>query len=101
MNLRDMGMIERSEHFRFTLKTRDAIWIGYEGLREDFQGDVTLQTFIAGAVYLTHAPSPQGGKDVVCAELSAGGESQEIRSGLYGLDRPATLVALDIIPSRN
>jgi hypothetical protein len=28
-------MIERGEHFRLTLKPRQAIWIAREGLRED------------------------------------------------------------------
>jgi hypothetical protein len=83
VNMRDMGMIERGEHFRLTLKPRQAIAIGREGLREDLQGDVALETSIAGAVDLTHAPSPKRRKDVVRAELSAGGESQEIRTGLY------------------
>jgi hypothetical protein len=35
-------MIERGEHFRFTLKPRQAISIGREGLREDLQGYVAL-----------------------------------------------------------
>jgi hypothetical protein len=56
--MRDMGMIERGEHFRLTLKPRQAIWIGRERRREKFQSDVALQTTIARAVHLTHPPSP-------------------------------------------
>jgi predicted AAA+ superfamily ATPase len=46
-------MIERGEHFGFTLETPDAISITREFVRQYFDRDFTLQLRIAGTIDLT------------------------------------------------
>jgi hypothetical protein len=46
-------MIERGEHFGFTLKSADAIGVTREFIRQDLDRDFTLQLRIACAIDLT------------------------------------------------
>ena len=42
MNLRDVGMIEGGQHFRFTLEPREAFGIAGEQVRQNLQRDSRL-----------------------------------------------------------
>jgi hypothetical protein len=68
VNLGDVRMIERREHFRLALKARQAIPVGRKRFGEELQGDVALQPGIAGAIHHTHAAGPDGPKNIVRAE---------------------------------
>ncbi len=43
-------------------------------LGEDFDGDRAVEAGIAGFVHLAHAPSPEGGDDLIRTKPNAGGE---------------------------
>ena len=48
-------MIERREQLCFALEARDAVGIGRESIRENFQRDVAIEPRIARAIHLAHA----------------------------------------------
>ncbi len=48
-------MIERREYFRLALKSRQPFEIGREGLGQDFECYVPLQSRIACAIHLSHS----------------------------------------------
>jgi hypothetical protein len=74
MDLGDVRMIERREHFRLALKTRDTVAIAGKRRGKDLDGDIALQPRISGAIHLAHATSTNRGGDFVWAEASAEGE---------------------------
>src|SRR5688572_7665620 len=61
-------MIERGQHLRFTPEPREPIGIAREGVWQDFQRDLAIQSGVAGAVDLTHSAFAKFGKDLVGSE---------------------------------
>src|SRR5437667_1745782 len=72
----DIRMIERGEHFRFTLEAGDAVMIAGKFVGQDLDGHFTLQLGIACAINLSHASATKQGQDFYGAELCADGDAQ-------------------------
>ena len=53
--MRDVGMVERRQRFGFALEARQTFGILREGLRQDLDGHLAIETGIAGAIHLAHA----------------------------------------------
>ena len=81
VNGRDVRVIERGEHFGFTLEAREPIRIRRDGFGQDLQRDIPLQSRIARAIDLAHAARAQGGLDFIRPESSAGTEGHVWRVG--------------------
>ena len=71
VNRRDAAVIERREHLGFALEPRQAVAVAREGRRQDFDGDVAVQTGIARAVDLAHPTGAKRGEDFVAAKPCA------------------------------
>ena len=84
MDVRDVGVVQRSEHLRFALKSREALWIVGEEIRKNFDRDVAIERRVARAIHLSHTAGAERGENVVRAEASAGLKGQRsIWVGLY------------------
>jgi len=55
----DVGMIERSEHTRFALEAREALGIGRELRRENFEGNVTAEPRITSPIHFAHTAASE------------------------------------------
>ena len=67
----DVWMVDRREHLRFALESRDAIRIGSEGVEDDFDGDAATELAVACAIDFAHATSAEHVRDLVRAEPGA------------------------------
>ena len=74
VNMRDVGMIEGGECFRFALEPREPFGVARERLRQNLQRNVTIQLRVAGAIHLAHAASADFGGDFVWAAARAGSQ---------------------------
>ena len=72
IDCRDVGMIERGEHLRFTLEPRHALGIVREGARQDLQRDVAIELRVAGAEHFAHPACPERGTDFIRADSGSG-----------------------------
>ena len=59
INRADVGMIQRRQHARFALEAREALRIGREDVRQDFDRDVATELLIMGAIDLAHAANAE------------------------------------------
>ncbi len=67
-------MVERGQHLRFALETREALRVVHEGVRENLQGDIAVELGVPRLVHLAHAARADGGEDFVGAEGGTGCE---------------------------
>ena len=74
VDVRDVRMVQRREHFRFTLEPRKPLRIGDERLRQNFQRNVPLQLRVPRAVDLPHPARTDGGDHFVRTEGGTGSE---------------------------
>src|ERR1043165_2845796 len=79
-------MIERGEHFGFTLKPADPIGVTREFIRQDLDRDFTLQLRIACAIHLAHSALPKKADQFMRPEFSADGDGQSFL--LWGVELP-------------
>src|SRR5262249_51694077 len=70
--MRNVGMIERSQHFGFALEASHAAGIAGEGLGDYLQRHVALQPGVAGTIDLSHAARADGREDFVGPEMFTG-----------------------------
>jgi hypothetical protein len=68
---RDVGVVERCEHLRFTPKSRQPVRIGHKSRRQNLERDVAVELHVAGAIDLAHATLAQFLEDLVGAEARA------------------------------
>jgi len=61
----DVRVTERGEELRFALEARDALTVGDEGFRNDFQRNVASEFGITGAIDLAHSACAQRRLDLV------------------------------------
>ena len=54
----DVRMVERREHFCFATKPRETLRVRREVLGQHFDGDVSTECGVAGAVDFAHAAGP-------------------------------------------
>ena len=85
----DVGMIERGEHFGFTLESRESFVIQGDGGRQDLDGDVAPEPRIAGAIDLAHASRAELRDHFIRAEPGTSRQSHDAR-GLYAAARRAS-----------
>ena len=70
-NLTDVWVIQRSNGARFLLEAAHSIGIGREGLRQDFDRDIAIQTRITCAIHLAHATRTERRDDFIGTQASA------------------------------
>jgi hypothetical protein len=68
VDLRDVRVIQRREHFRFALEPRQPFGITGDGRRQHLQRDLPLQVGVGRAIHLAHAAFAQQRDDVVGAK---------------------------------
>jgi len=72
MNGADVRVVQGSHRACFAFEALAELRIGRKGRRQDFNGHVAAESRVAGAIYLAHAASANGGTDLVRAETSTG-----------------------------
>src|SRR5262249_38981847 len=77
VNRRDVGMIQRREHFCLALKPAHTICVSRELFGQDFDSDFAFQLEITCAIYLAHAAFAEQRNYFVGAELSANGQGHD------------------------
>ena len=108
VDLGDVPMIERGEHLRLPLETRQALGIAGNGWRQDFDRDQAIQRCIAGFVDLAHAARADSGRDLIrtnapalerCHALAVGTGARRLivatRGAYYRGGRPSRRVGDD------
>ena len=68
IDLRDVRMIERGEHLRFTTEAREAIGIVGNGRQQDLDRDLAIQLWVAGSVDLAHPARADPRLDLIRAD---------------------------------
>src|SRR4051812_30983236 len=75
----DVGVVQRGEDFRFSLKAVEPVSVGGQSRRQDLDGDLTFQPGVDRPIHLAHAAFTDLGSDLVDAEAGPGSEGQEHR----------------------
>ena len=65
VDVADVGVVQRGQHFGFAFKPCEAIWIIREGLRQDLERDLPVELGIGGLVDLSHATLANEGGHIV------------------------------------
>jgi hypothetical protein len=76
VNMRNIGVVKRSERLRFARESRQAIGVAGESVRQDLQRDIPIEFRVTGSVDLSHATFADQRRNFVDAETSAGNEGQ-------------------------
>src|SRR5688500_11557842 len=79
-------MVQRSQHVRFALESREPIGIVHKRIRQDLYSDVTLQFAVVGAIHLAHATLAEQGSNFIRAKSGPNADCHEYRAGII----PAT-----------
>ena len=74
VNLSDVGMIERGQHFGFALEAGQSFGVFSEGVGLDFDRYFAIKLGVAGAIHLTHAARAERREDFVGAKMSPSGK---------------------------
>ena len=74
VDVRDVGVIERGQHFRLALEPREAIRVGRQHRGQHFDGHVALQLRVGRAIDLAHAACANSRDDLIGAKASSGNE---------------------------
>jgi len=67
----DVGMIELRENQSFLVEMSAGRFVSERAVWEDFDGNITLKMFVAGAVHFSHAASADLLDDAVVAQSLA------------------------------
>src|SRR6266542_2294513 len=78
-------MVQRCQHLSFTLEASHAFLVAPKSFGQNFQGHVTLQAGISGAVDLAHPARSNWSKNLVGSKSSSGGKSHD--DGFYTTTR--------------
>lgn len=70
--MRNVWMIERSEHLGFSVEPSEPLGVRREGIWQDFQGIVSLESRVLRAPNLAHAALAEERGDFIGAEAAAG-----------------------------
>ena len=84
VDLRDVRMVQRREHFGFSLKPRKPLRIPDERRGQNFQRDVAVELRVASAIDLARPTHTNGRNDFVRSEARASNECHR-RQVLYRL----------------
>jgi hypothetical protein len=77
VNCRDVRMVQRREHLRFALETRNPFGIAGEDLRQDLDRDVAAKLGIARTIHLAHAAGADGRQDLIRTDASTGLDAED------------------------
>src|SRR6516164_345898 len=84
--MRNVGMIERSQHFGFALEASHSLRITGVSIGENLERHIALQLGVASAINLAHAACAQRGENLVSAKretrwqtISVGYRAYELR----------------------
>ena len=89
MDLRDMRMIERGEHLRFTTEAGEAIGIVGDAWQQNLDRDLAIQLRVAGSVDFAHPARADPRVDLVRADALA---LETLRGdGVFDLNRSGRL----------
>ncbi len=77
VNPGDVGMVQRSEDFRFALEPGQSIAVGRHGAGEDLDGDLSLEVGVRCAIDLSHPAHADVGGDFIRTETGSWGEGHE------------------------
>ena len=80
VHVRDVRMVQRSEHLRLAAESRETLRITGKRSRQDFERDVAVQFLVAGAVDLAHASGADEADDLVWANSCSRGQGHETSS---------------------
>ena len=70
----DVRMIERGQHTRFALESREPLGVCRERARQDLDRHIAPEARVARAVHLAHAAGTERRHHVVVAQATAGGQ---------------------------
>ena len=71
VDLRDVGMVERRQDFRFALEPGEAVRVAGERLRQDLDRHRASEPRIRRAIDLAHAARAEGARDLVLPDSCA------------------------------
>ncbi len=77
VDLRDVRVVERSEHLRLALEARQALRVGSKEVGQDLDRDLAVQARVARSIHLTHAARAQRADDFVGADPRAWGQRHQ------------------------
>ena len=69
-------MVQRREHFRFALESREPIRVAGQGVWQDLDRDLAIQLRVARAIDLAHPADADRRNDLIGTEARAGDEGQ-------------------------
>ena len=72
---RNVGMVQRSQNFRFPLKARQTIRMLRKRSGQDLDRYVTIQLGVSGAIHFAHATRTKRREDLIWAEFVARGQT--------------------------
>src|SRR5262249_25123189 len=71
VNRSDVGVIQRCQHPRFTLESRNAFRVVAEGFRKELDGNTAAEFHVGGLIDVSHSARTQVTCDLVVCEPSA------------------------------
>ena len=74
VDVRDVLVIQRGEHFGLALQAREPVRVRHERFRQHLERDIALQVRVGGPVDLAHAPHADQRGDFVLAEARPRGQ---------------------------
>ena len=85
-------MVQRGQDLGFALKAGEPFGIVGEKVGEDFDRHVAVELGVLRAIDLAHPAGPEGGENLVRAEMSAGHQSHRLLRGdrIIRRNEPAT-----------
>jgi hypothetical protein len=87
----DVGVVQRGEDFRLSLKTSEPVSVCGQSRREDLDGDLTFQLGVGRPIHLAHTAFTDLSSDLVDAEAGTGCERQKHRDYTGRSDRAAMI----------
>ena len=74
VNLTDVRMVQRGDRTRFLLEPTNPVDVGGKGLWKHFDGDITLESHIAGLPHFAHASCAKTRDDFIGTDAGASGD---------------------------
>ncbi len=71
---RNVGMVQRGQHFGLALEPGEAVGILRDRFRQDLDGDGPLQAGVGGAIHLAHAAFAEEADDFMGSQTGTGRE---------------------------
>ena len=69
VDLSNIRVIQRREHLRFALESREPVWVRGKRRRQDLQRDIAIERRIARTIDLAHPARAEGADDFIRTEM--------------------------------